>query len=171
MYPRMRLPGRRNCCASRTAGSANSFRGSSRVVPPEDRAHFNEEVRRSNRNERGLRHKCAPDTAGRIGAHGQARGTMCADGVGRSRADVWHCSPISLTGKKRRPRCAISEERFRATFEKAPIRDLRIRTDGAFDAVTRVCARCSAIRRTKLFGLGATRLDASRRCRATFACG
>jgi len=109
------------------------------LVPPKDRAHFNEEVRRSieddepyDMNVRLTR----PDGSVRT-VH--ARGQCVRDDAG---AVVRMFGTALDVTDREKAQAALrdSEERFRATFEKAPIGICELGTDGAFERVNpRLC--------------------------------
>jgi PAS domain S-box-containing protein len=109
------------------------------LVPPADRAHFNEAVRRSieddepyDMNVRLMR----PDRSVRT-VH--ARGQCVRDGAGA--VVRMFGTALDITAReKAQAALRDSEERFRATFEKAPIGICELETDGAFERVNpRLC--------------------------------
>lgn len=138
------------------------------LVPPEDRAHFNETVRRSIENDEPYDMNVRlmrPDGSVRT-VH--ARGQCVRDDAG---AVVRMFGTALDITEREKTQAALrdSEERFRATFEKAPIGICQLGTDGAFERVNPHLCEMLGYSADELLGLGARDLTHPDDVAPTFA--
>lgn len=138
------------------------------LLPPADRAQFNEAVRRSieddepyDMNVRLTR----PDGSVRT-VH--ARGQCVRDGAGAV-ARMFGTALDVTAREKAQAALRDSEERFRATFEKAPIGICQLGTDGAFERVNPQLCEMLGYSEDELLALGARDLTHPDDIAPTFA--
>jgi len=127
------------------------------LIPPEDRAHFNEEVRRSIEDDEpyDMNLRLRRSDGDLITVH--ARGQCVRD----ERGGVVRMFGTALDITEREKAQAAlrdSEERFRATFEKAPIGICELAIDGAFERVNPHLCEMLGYSGDEMLALGASDL-------------